>query len=521
MTDEPRPEEAGESATSTIDVSAESSVATEETPAEQPPVKLDQTVELRDIGPCKKHIKVTVARHNIEDRLKDKFNELVKNSLVPGFRPGKAPRKIIEKRFLKDVNDQIKGEILYASLEQLAEEQDIAPLSPPNINPNVIEIPKEGDFVYEFEVEVRPQFELPTYKGLKLRRPIYTITDDDRGQERRRLLQRHGQLVPKPEGKAAIGDVIIADAAFKDGDRVISEHKELQFRVEKQLALKDAVGPKFGEQVAGASPGDKRTVDLTLSSVAADQNLRGKDVKMDLDVKDIKTVRLPDLTPDFLDENFGIRTAEQLDELVNVILDRRQLYIQRQAAREQITSHIAASTNWELPHDLLVRQARKALQRRAMEMQADGMTEQDIESRLRMMQQDIMKSTELALKEHFVLQKIAEVEKIEVNDDDLEAEIERIAAQNDESPRKVRARLEKDDMLDTLAAEMIERKALDLILESAEYEDVMVDQRPDDTGVATSEQQAVPGEMRDLAAEAAEAEKAAATEAEEGAEASS
>jgi trigger factor len=162
-----------------------------------------------------------------------------------------------------------------------------------------------------------------------------------------------------------------------------------------------------------------------------------------------------------------------------------------------------------LPHDLLVRQARKAMARKVMEMKADGVSEQEIAQRQRLLQQDILESTALALKEHFVLQKIAEVEKIEVDDDDLDDEIERLAAQNDESPRRVRARLEKDDLLDALAAEMIERKALDLILESAEYEDVPLgkeDQQPD---MSTVEEQVVPGEMTDPSAPPPESEPAA------------
>src|SRR5262249_4523738 len=122
-----------------------------------------------------------------------------------------------------------------------------------------------------------------------------------------------------------------------------------------------------------------------------------------------------------------------------------------------------------------------------------------------LLQQDVMRSTELALKEHFVLQKIAEVEKIDINEDDINDEIERIARQYDESPRRVRARLEKDDMMDSLAAEIIERKALDLILSSAEYEDVPLDQT-EAAPAATVEEQAVPGEMTDpTAAPAAEA----------------
>jgi len=114
--------------------------------------KLEQTVEMTDIGPCKKHIKVTVARSNIDKLLDEKFSELVKEAVVPGFRPGKAPRKVITRKYHKEVTNQVRGQLLMASLEQLAEEQDVAPLAPPELNPEKIVIPEEGPFIYEFDV---------------------------------------------------------------------------------------------------------------------------------------------------------------------------------------------------------------------------------------------------------------------------------------------------------------------------------------------------------------------------------
>src|SRR5882762_8033425 len=90
--------------------------------------KLHQQVEIRDVGPCKKHIKVSVERGDIDELFNSKFSELVTDANVAGFRPGKAPRKIIERRFRRDVGDQVKAEVMMASLEQLADEHDIAPL---------------------------------------------------------------------------------------------------------------------------------------------------------------------------------------------------------------------------------------------------------------------------------------------------------------------------------------------------------------------------------------------------------
>jgi trigger factor len=182
----------------------------------------------------------------------------------------------------------------------------------------------------------------------------------------------------------------------------------------------------------------------------------------------------------------------------------------------QVLSTIAAASTWELPQDLLERQYHRARARRIMEMRGDGLADAEIAKQLRVMEQDIHQSTALALKEHFVLQKIAEVEKIEVDEKDLDDEIERIADQSGESPRRVRARLEKEDMIEALMAEMVERKALDLILDAAQYEDVPVDAEEEaQADLATVDAQAVPGEMRDAAAEA-EAAEAAETTAQEG-----
>jgi trigger factor len=175
MTDEPRPDAPAtpeaEQPTPPADVAPSetagetaTAVATPEKEGE-PSGKLHQNVDIRDLGACKKHIKVTVERADIDERFKDHFKKLVHDANVPGFRPGKAPRKLIERRFRKDVAEQVKTEVLMASLQQLGDDHDIAPLSQPNLDPAEIELPEEGPLVYEFEVETRPQFDSPPIGG--------------------------------------------------------------------------------------------------------------------------------------------------------------------------------------------------------------------------------------------------------------------------------------------------------------------------------------------------------------------
>ena len=153
MSDEP--------ATTTPDAPTTPEPTGETAVAEGEKKKVKQTVEIKDIGPCKKHIKVIVDRAGIDENLEKKYKELVGDSWIPGFRPGRAPRQIVTRKYKKEVYDQVKGEILLSSLEQLAEDHDVAPLAPPNLNPTSINIPEKGDFIYEFDVEVRPHFDLP------------------------------------------------------------------------------------------------------------------------------------------------------------------------------------------------------------------------------------------------------------------------------------------------------------------------------------------------------------------------
>jgi len=372
MTDEPRPD-------------ADTAVATE-TPEAPPAPKLEQQVEIQDIGPCKKHIKVTVERGSIDLRLDGKFSKLVPDSHVAGFRPGKAPRALVQKRFKKEVADEVKAEVLLESLEQLAEDYDIAPLSAPNLDPFKIQLPEKGPLVYEFDVEVRPQFDLPNYKGLKINKPAYTFTDADVEGEKKAILGPYGQVAPK-DGPIDQGDVITLDVTAKDGGKTLTSLSDVMVRVEPRLAFKDGLCETFGEKIKGAKAGDSRTLDVALSTAVADEAMRGKTIQAEVKVKDVKIVKLPEMTPEFL-EGFGVKTAEQLDEMIRVLLQRRLEYMQRQSARQQVTQILAGSANLDLPQDLLVRQARKTLNRQVMEMQNNGISDDEIRSRSRLLQQN-------------------------------------------------------------------------------------------------------------------------------------
>src|SRR5262249_21170285 len=162
--------------------------------------------------------------------------------------------------------------------------------------------------------------------------------------------------------------------------------------------LKDGVADDFGAKMKGAKAGDSRVVDIVLSDAVAAPNLRGTKVSATFQIKEVKSLRLPELTEELL-ERYGVKTPEALRELVRVALDRRLEFDQRQAARRQVLEMINEASTWDLPQDLLKRQARRAFAQRVLEMRNAGMSEQEITARQRILQQDVLKSTAMALKE--------------------------------------------------------------------------------------------------------------------------
>ena len=461
--------------------------------ADAPAEKLAQKVDIRDAGPCKKHVKVTVDGAAIRTRFDEKYSEMMVNTpaQVPGFRHGKAPRKIVEKKYAKEVTADVRTEVLMASLEQLADEELLSPLAPPQLDPNSVVMPEDGgDMVYEFDIEVRPEFDLPEYKGLKIRRPIHNPSDADVDREMKRMLEPLAELVDKssPDGGTLaleLEDVMVSDLTIRDGVRDLNHVTDVRLKVEKRLALDDGVAEDFGAVMVGAQVGDERTVEILLTpDVAAETDLNRR-VNAIFKVKGIKSIQVPALTTEVL-AKFNVRTPEAFDILARTRLDRMLEYQQRQEARQQVLQLLAGKADWQLPQDLLQRQARKTLSRKVMEMRSSGIDEVAISRRQRVLAQDAIRSTATALKEHFVLQKIAEVEKLEIEDADIDAEIDAIADRTNETPRRVKARLQREDMMEVLATDLLERKALDLILESAEYDDYDKDPNSDDDGGGAS-----------------------------------
>ena len=445
-------------------------MAVETNGEEETPQKLDLDVQVTNPSACERHVTVTIARGDIDRYFDDAFGEMMPTAAVPGFRIGRAPRKVVEHRFRDEVSDQVKSALLLDSLEQISEEQRFTAISEPNFDLEAVEVPKDGPMTFEFTIEVRPEFEMPKWKGLKLNRPVREFTDADVDEQLEQMLSRYGQLAPY-EGAASAGDYVSLNITSTADGQQVARESEAVVRIRPTLSFRDARLDGFAALMKGVKEGDRRSAEVTLSKDAPNAELRGKKVHLEFEVLGVKKLKLPELTEDFLQELGGFATEAELREAIRKNLERQMEYQQQKIARSQISSLLTKSADWELPPGLLQRQSARELERAVMELRRSGFSEAEIRARENLLRQNSTSSTATALKEHFILERIAEEEKIEVDEGDYEKEIFLIAAQSGESPRRVRAQLEKRGLMDVLRNQIIERKVLELVQSEAKFKD--------------------------------------------------
>ncbi len=389
--------------------------------------KLELDVQIQDVGPCKKHLKVTIPRPEIERQFEESLGKFQRDAQVPGFRAGRAPRQLVVKRFRKQVAGQVKSSLLMASLEQLDADYQLNPIVQPKLDVEAITLPDDGPMTFEMDLEVRPEFAVAEYKNLKVKRPIKTIRDQNVEVRLGQFLERYAQIVPKLEGAARIGDYLTADLTFlKPDGSVLNEVKEIQFRLQPELRFQDGHIPGIGAALEGIKPGEAREIEAKLGSAAAEQDLRGRSVMVKIAVNDLKQVRLPEINPEFLD-SIGFKNLADLRQAVQEALMRQNESQQRQTIRRQILDALIAATPFELPADLVSRQEKSTTTKLTMELRQGGFSDSDIRAREAEIRANAHEMTLRSLKEFFILARIADAEGIKVEEEDLELEIEAMA----------------------------------------------------------------------------------------------
>ena len=441
---------------------------------EKQPIQLEVQVESPQA--CLREVVVTIPQSEVQRYLKDAYDELVPEAQVPGFRSGRAPRKLVEKQFKDRVTDQVKGSLLMDSLAQVTDSQDFSAIGEPDFDYNSINIPDTGDFKYQFQIEVRPNFDTPTWKGVELSKPVEEITDTDVQEALDRVLAKYASLEATDE-PAAAGDKLLLTAKFEHDDKVLSEMDEESVTLEGRLSFSDGVCEGFGELMTGAKEGDTLTGKVMVAEGVENEEMRGTEIDATFHLVEVMKRENPELTPAFLEELGDFDSEEELRDFVRDSLTRQADYRTQQELRKAVVSLLAESASFELPESLVKRQTMRELERKVLELRRSGFDEDSIRGFVNASKQNAQATTESALREHFILEQIAEEENVDADDSDYDAEIALIAQQSDTPERRVRARLEKQGQMDALRNQIVERKVIEMIVESAEVTEEPVEKK--------------------------------------------
>ena len=279
-------------------------------------------------------------------------------------------------------------------------------------------------------------------------------------------------MVPVEEPVQA-EDMIVCDITCRFEERLVAEAKEQSIMVRPTLSLSDATIDDFDTLVQGAVADDVRKTTVQVSEFSDNEDLKGKDVEVEFKILDVK--RLEAKTTAEIAEKLGIDSEGEFKDLIKDSLQNQLQYAQREKIREQISKSLTESATWELPPDLLRRQSKRELERNVMELRSSGFSEDQIIARENGLRKNILERTEMLLKEHFILEKISEVENVQDDPGDYDEEINRLAIQQNDSPRRIRARIERNGQMDALRNMIVERKVIDMITENAEFKPIPFD----------------------------------------------
>ncbi len=461
-------------------------------------LKEELQVTTEEVGTLRKKLIITVPRAAIDRRMSEQYDELSHDATVPGFRKGRAPRRLIEKRFGHDVSDQIRTQLVGQAYLAATEKEDLKTLGDPMIwaTPKsdkqgeaasgeklvsvqealaLIELPDEGDLTLACEVEVRPEFSLPDLKGIKLERPKVSITDDDVDKEINRRLATLGSWEPVEEGPVEADDMIVADVKMTVDDETVIDEENVELAARPQR-IEGIVLEDLGEVLVGKKIGDECTAEATVPDDHERENLRGKTAKFTFKLQDLKRLRLPELDSDFL-AGLGFETEKDLRAFFRTEMEAKLDQVINEALHNQAQRYLLENVELDLPDQLSSRQIDRAVVRRMVDMRMQGVPQEEIEKHADELRTTVSEQVPQELKLQFILDAVGEEQEVEVSEEELNAQIAGIARQYNRRFDRVRDELAKGDGMHSLYVRLRDAKILDRLVADAEISDV---EPPDD-----------------------------------------
>ena len=395
---------------------------------------------------------------------------------IAGFRPGKAPKSVIQKRFGKQISEELTEALFGEACDQALDKEDLKVLdfgSPENLNER-----PDGSIVFETKLILAPEITLPEYKGIEVKAPPTDITDEELSTQLESLRERLAEFDDISDRPLQDDDIAVVDfTTTVDGKpliEVIGEKGQyLAKRENHWLPIKEgSFLPGYAEQLVGMNEGDKKDVTITLDDEFPFEELRGKEMTLHTSLEGLKAAKLPELDDAFAEKLAPGKTLDEIKDMIRENMGSEKAKQINEFKVNQIVEHLNKAVNFELPDEIVQRETQNQANQLVEEGTKKGASDADM---LKQQEEIFTVATQRAvtnLRTNVLLQEIATAEKITVSDNDLLSHVAKMAEERKQPIKKVIKDLQKKRQIQSIRNSMLIGQTIDFLLEQAKVVEV-------------------------------------------------
>ena len=432
-------------------------------------------VSVEILGPCKRLMRVEIEAAKVEETFAEITHRFQREARLPGFRPGKAPKDMVAKRYETEVRDEAKQDLISKSYRQAIADQKLDVVGAPDIGE--IEFAPGQKCQFTATLEIAPQFELPEYKGLTARREAGAVTPEDVERALRLLGERQTQFNTVAR-ELKEGDVAVVNyTGTCDGKpitdtaptaRGLAEKKAFWINVDKTSFI-----PGFGEQLIGMKAGDKRTITVDFPADFVTPQLAGKKGVYEVELVEAKEKVAPALDEAFA-KAYGAESMDKLREGVRADLQNEWNLKQNRSIRKQVVDNLLGRIKCDMPESLLEQETREIVYSIVNDNQQHGISKEALDAQKDAIYTTASSTARDRIKASFAFQRVAEKEGVRVEQVEIARRLQDLAAQYKMPVEKLVKELEKSGGLSGVYAQLFNEKVVYLLVQYAKLEDIVI-----------------------------------------------
>jgi len=411
----------------------------------------------------KQELELSIPWEEVEkeaDRIAGEFRRKAK---IPGFRPGKAPASVIKTRFKSEIEHEVLEQLIPEHFWNRAREEKLRVVGTPNITGVEFESGRPLSFRAEFEV--MPEFELGEYRRLPVAFDWEEVTGENVNAELERLREQHASyrnLDPRPLQDGDIAVVALRSEPAEEGvPRIDNQETTIE------IGASDAL-PEFSDNLRGKSPGEEAAFEVRYPDDFATAELAGKTVRFDATVKGLRQKELPELDDDFASDVGEFKSLDELRSRIREVIEQRRRHAAAETAKESLIDQLVEKHDFPVPERLVEQQIARRVERQLRGLAQEGVDPSQMDINWEEVREKIRPEAVRAVKAGMLLERIADVENIQAAREEIDEQVERMAAQQGKPVSDVRAELAREGTLDRIAAHIRNEKTLNFLLDEAE-----------------------------------------------------